>query len=231
MSSNEGHNLGHIWSKSPVWQSPPMRNTIWATFSWSPLCDKVLRWGAQFGPHLVKVCSETKSSDEEPFFCHIWPLSAAWQLCLMANHGYHSLATFDQSPLCDTSSNKGHCFPFYAEFGQCQLIDMQLSSVMVQIFLNAYSISVTANTTYMASFPKRPDITGAPDQVFEFNNFLDHLIGDIKANTISAIGTTNPDLYAPNTFMPPRSISTWPAILLPSLETCPTIWASPVWSR
>ncbi len=53
-------------------------------------------------------------------------------------------------------------------------------------------MSITANTTYMASFPKRPDITGAPDQVFQFNNFLEHLIGGIKANTISAIRTINP---------------------------------------
>jgi hypothetical protein len=64
-------------------------------------------------------------------------------------------------------------------------------------------MSVTANTTYMASFPKRLDITGAPNQVFQFNNFLDFLIGGIKANTISAIGTINPGslctqyLYAP----------------------------------
>jgi hypothetical protein len=53
-------------------------------------------------------------------------------------------------------------------------------------------MSVTANTTYMASFPKRLDITGAPDQVFKFDNFLDHLIGGIKANTIPTIGTINP---------------------------------------
>ncbi len=64
-------------------------------------------------------------------------------------------------------------------------------------------MSVTANTTYMASFPKRPNIMGAPDQVFQFNNFLERLIGGIKANTISAIGTINPGslctqyLYAP----------------------------------
>jgi hypothetical protein len=64
-------------------------------------------------------------------------------------------------------------------------------------------MSVTANTTYMASFPKRPHIMGAPDQVFQFNNFLERLIGGIKANTISAIGTINPGslctqyLYAP----------------------------------
>jgi hypothetical protein len=44
-------------------------------------------------------------------------------------------------------------------------------------------MSVTANTTYTASFPKRPNIMGAPNQVFKFDNFLDHLIGGIKANT------------------------------------------------
>ncbi len=67
-------------------------------------------------------------------------------------------------------------------------------------------MSVTANTTYTASFPKRSDITGAPDQVFQFNNFLEHLIGGmIKAIIISAISirTINPGslctqyLYAP----------------------------------
>jgi hypothetical protein len=52
-------------------------------------------------------------------------------------------------------------------------------------------MSITANTTYMASFSKRPDIMGAPDQVFKFDNFLDCLNGGIKANTISAIGTIN----------------------------------------
>ncbi len=64
-------------------------------------------------------------------------------------------------------------------------------------------MSVTANNTYTASFSKRPDITGAPDQVFKFDNFLDFLIKGIKANTISAIRTINPEslctqyLYAP----------------------------------
>jgi hypothetical protein len=89
---------------------------------------------------------------------------------------------------------------FYAKFGQHQLLDMQLSSVIVHFF-NAYSTSVTANTTYTASYTKRPDIMGAPDQVFKFDNFLDCLIGG--ANTISAIWTINPGspctqfLYAP----------------------------------
>jgi hypothetical protein len=53
-------------------------------------------------------------------------------------------------------------------------------------------MSITANTTYTASFPKRPNIMGAPDQVFQFNNFLECLIGGIKANTISTFGTINP---------------------------------------
>ncbi len=64
-------------------------------------------------------------------------------------------------------------------------------------------MSVTANTTYKTSFPKRPNITGAPDQVFKFDNFLDCLIRGIKANTISTIGAIklgslcNQFLYAP----------------------------------
>ena len=52
-------------------------------------------------------------------------------------------------------------------------------------------MSITAITTYTASFPKRPNIMGAPDQVFQFNNFLERLIGGIKANTIFTIRTIN----------------------------------------
>jgi hypothetical protein len=103
---------------------------------------------------------------------------------------------------CVTRPPMRGIFPFYAKFGQHQLLDMQLSSVIVH-FLNAYSMSITAKTTYTASFPKRPYIMGAPDQVFKFNNFLYRLIGSIEANTIFAIGTINPGslctqfLYAP----------------------------------
>jgi hypothetical protein len=67
-SSNEGHILDHIWSKPAVRQSPPTRGTFWNTFGQSPLRDKVLQQGAQFGPHLVKVRSETKFSDKEHHF-------------------------------------------------------------------------------------------------------------------------------------------------------------------
>ncbi len=72
----------------------------------------------------------------------------------------------------------------------CSICNSHQSSL---IFLNEYSMSITANTTYLASVPKRPNIMGAPNQVFKFNNFLDCLIGGIKANTISAIGTINPE--------------------------------------
>ena len=47
-------------------------------------------------------------------------------------------------------------------------------------------------TTYTASFPKRNNITEAPDQVFKFDNFLDCLPGRIRANMSEAIGTINP---------------------------------------
>ncbi len=78
-SSDKGHISDYIWSKSAAWQSPPTRGTIWTTFGRSPLRDKVLQQGAQFGTHLVKVCSETKSSDK-------------W---------HHFFATFGQCPLRD----------------------------------------------------------------------------------------------------------------------------------
>ncbi len=78
-SSDEGHNSGHIWSKSAAWQSPPTRGTFWAKFGQSQLCDKVLRWGAHFGPHLVEVRCVTKSSNVGHISGHIWSKSAAWQ--------------------------------------------------------------------------------------------------------------------------------------------------------
>jgi hypothetical protein len=68
----------------------------------------------------------------------------------------------------------------------------------------------------MASFPKRPDITGAPKQVFQFNNFLEHLIGGIKANTIFAIGTIN---HAPQIHF---NLAGKPI----AFGNCPTKWES-----
>jgi hypothetical protein len=53
-------------------------------------------------------------------------------------------------------------------------------------------MSIPTKTTYVTSFPKWNDITGAPNQVFKFDNFLNYLMGGIQAKTIAAIGTINP---------------------------------------
>ncbi len=64
-------------------------------------------------------------------------------------------------------------------------------------------MSNTIATSYTTSIPKRPDLTGKPDQVFQFENFMDHLIRGIRAGTITALGTVVPGslslqyLYAP----------------------------------
>ncbi len=61
----------------------------------------------------------------------------------------------------------------------------------------------TIATSYTTSIPKRPDITGKPDQVFHFENVMDHLIRGIRAGTIAALSTVVPGslslqyLYAP----------------------------------
>ena len=53
-------------------------------------------------------------------------------------------------------------------------------------------MNIPTETTYMTSFLKRNDITGAPDQVFKFDNLLDCLTSGIRANRIAAVGTINP---------------------------------------
>jgi hypothetical protein len=151
---------------------------------------------------LVKVRSEAKYSDEGHHF-----------FATMANVHCMTSSSDDQS----WASFSGHIWPNSAvlhvfQQGAFFLFMPNLANISCSIcnshqslfiFLNAYRMSITSNTTYMASFPKRLNITGAPDQVFKFNNFLDHLIGGIKANTISAIRTINPGslctqfLYAP----------------------------------
>ena len=65
------------------------------------------------------------------------------------------------------------------------------------------TLNIPADTTYMTSFSKMNDITGAPDQVFKFDNFLDRLTSGIRANLIAAIGTINPgSLCLQNLFAP-----------------------------
>jgi hypothetical protein len=80
----------------------------------------------------------------------------------------------------------------------------------------------------MASFLKRPNITGDPNQVFKFDNFLDRLIGGIKANTISAIRTINLGSLSTQFLYAPQIHFNLAGNPLPSLETRPTKWASSV---
>ena len=68
-------------------------------------------------------------------------------------------------------------------------MDYSRSKVSFRTF---YSMSKTVVTSYTTSIPKRPDLTGKPKQVFKFDNFMDHLIGGIRAETIAALGTVVP---------------------------------------
>ncbi len=173
-------------------QSPLTRGTFWTTFGQSPLRDKVLRQGAQFGPHLVKIRSETKTS----------------------NKGHHFFATFGQCPLCDKffqspiigiilwphlpevrcvtfPPTRGN-FSFYAKIWPTQAAWYATLISHCSFFWMPIAWASHPTLPTRPFFPKRPNITGAPGQVFKFDNFLDCLIGGIKANTISAIGIINP---------------------------------------
>ncbi len=129
-SSDKGHILGHIWLKSAAWQSPPMRGTIWATFGQSPLRDKVLRWGAQLGPHLVKVCWVTNEGHN---LGHIWSKSAAWQSPPMRGTVW---ATFGQSLQWDKLLQRGAFFFVFSTFGMVQawVGQKRLNSYILSLF-------------------------------------------------------------------------------------------------
>jgi hypothetical protein len=57
-------------------------------------------------------------------------------------------------------------------------------------------MSISPAMSYTTSIPKRPDLTGTLDQVFQFENFMDHLIGGIRAGTIAALGTVVPGSFS-----------------------------------
>jgi hypothetical protein len=66
------------------------------------------------------------------------------------------------------------------------------STLIIDVHLSiTASMNVSPTLTYTGSIPKRLDITGAPDQVFKFKNFLDCLIFGIRGNTVAAIRTIN----------------------------------------
>ncbi len=175
-----------------------MRGTIWTTFGWSQLRDKVLQLGAQFGPHLVKVRSETKSFNKGHHFfatfgqCWLrnkffwWPIMASFS-------GYIWL----KSPAWHVLQ-QGAFFPFLRKIWQTPVARYATLISHHSFFWMPIAWASQPTLPTRPLFPKRPDITGAPN-----NNFLDCLIGGIKANTIPAIGTINPGslctlfLYAP----------------------------------
>jgi hypothetical protein len=43
--------------------------------------------------------------------------------------------------------------------------------------------------TFTSSLPRRPDITGSPEQVFRYDNFRTALVSGIENGIIAAIGT------------------------------------------
>ena len=57
-----------------------------------------------------------------------------------------------------------------------------------------FTISMTSTATlYTKSLTKRPDITGTTVQAFGYkSNFLNYLVGAIKAKTMAAIGMVLP---------------------------------------
>jgi hypothetical protein len=66
------------------------------------------------------------------------------------------------------------------------------STLIIDVHLSiTASMNISPTLTYTGSISKRPDITGAPDQVFRFDIFLDCLIFGIRGNTDAAIGTIN----------------------------------------
>ena len=68
-------------------------------------------------------------------------------------------------------------------------------------------MSNTTITAYMASNPKRPNLMKKLDQVLKFVNFMDHLIGGIRAGIIAAISTVSPGFLISSTFTPPSFIN------------------------
>ena len=76
-----------------------------------------------------------------------------------------------------------------------------LSHVALRIFtypsllLHCFgSMHPSPSTYYTNLYPKRPDVSGSPDQAYNFTltRYFDHFTGGIAAGTIAAIGTLAP---------------------------------------
>ncbi len=155
---------------------------------------------------------------------------AAWQVLLMTNHGHHSLATFGQSPLYDTSSNKGHFFFV------CRIWPTPAAWYAILISHRSFFWMplAWASQPTLPTQPLFPRGSISWELLTKFSSLTTSWIVWLKASKpmpYLPLGPSAWDLYVPNSFMPLRSISIWLATPLPSLETHPTNWASSVWSR
>ncbi len=218
-SSNKRHILDHFWLKSTVRQSPPTRGTFWTTFDQSPQWDKVLQQGAHSGPHLVKVCSKTKSSNKGH---HLFAILGQCPLRdKSSDEGHHFLATFGLSPLCDTSFNKGQIFFLCQTWATPAAWYATLITHPFTFWMPIAWASQPTPPTWPL-FPRGPT-----------SRELQTKFSSLTISWIVWLGASKPipylssrlsirDLYVLNSFMPLRSISTLPATLLPSLETLPT---------
>jgi hypothetical protein len=66
----------------------------------------------------------------------------------------------------------------------------------VAVFNLIYSMS-TSFTHYTKLYPKQGNLTGSPDQAYNFlpAKYFDHILGGIGAGTIAALGTITPGSY------------------------------------
>ncbi len=157
-------------------------------------------------------------------------MSAEWQVLLMTNHGHHSWATFDRSPLCDTSSNEGH-FPLL-----CQIWPTSAAwyATLISHWLFFWMPLAWVSQPTLPTWPLSPRGPISRELLTKFSSST--------TSWLVSLGASKPipyppsrlsiwDIYVPNSFMPPRSFSNCPTNPLPSFETLPTKWESSVWSR
>ncbi len=205
--------------------------------------------GHIIGQHLVKVCSKTKSSNKG----HTIGPCLVKVCCLTksSDEGYYFFATFSQSPLCDKSSDEGtilfgshlvkvRCVTKSSNEGQIFFLGHDLVDVSCLISITHHSTFTLWIPLAWASqpipptrllFPRGPISWELPTKFSSLTISWINWLGASKPIPFPPSGPWTRDPYAPNTFMPLRSISTFLATPLLSLETLPTKRASSAWSR
>jgi hypothetical protein len=75
---------------------------------------------------------------------------------------------------------------------------------------------------FIESIPKRPEVTGTPEQAFSFvGDFTNTLVKLIQTKTISALGTVKPGLTTLQYLVNPSITTLW----VPPLR----VWCKPGW--